>query len=244
MTPIQSTGAGRWHEHAFFLVTITAAAAWLDVLAFVHLGKVFLSFMSGNLLFLGIASGQANGALFARAATALVAFLAGSALGARLGGSRLVPGRGLRRPLLVETLLLAAFALEWATGAGQLPLIATGAAAMGVQAAVALALHIPNVATVAMTATLAQLGALAGWRRSERAGMAPRTLSLTIVLCLAYLVTALVVASVPAEEVLAFGPVALILGAALSPTAGSRAPDRARRTRDHEAGLSGGPARG
>jgi hypothetical protein len=113
---------------------------------------------------------------------------------------------------------------------------------MGVQAAIAIALRVPNVATVAMTATLAQLGALAGWRRSERAGMAPRTLSLTIVLCLAYLVTALVVASAPSGEVLAFGPVALILGAALSPTAGS--PDRARRTRDHEAGLSAGPASG
>jgi uncharacterized membrane protein YoaK (UPF0700 family) len=226
--PARSTSARR-QQQAFFLVTITAAAGWLDVLAFVHLGKVFLSFMSGNLLFLGIATGQGSGALLVRAATALAAFLAGSAVGARLAGSRLVPGRPdgeMRRTLLLEAALLAVFALLWTVAdrpddrtALGLALIATGAGAMGVQAAIALALHVPNVATVAMTATLAQIGALAGWRNREGPGIVTKTpsLALMIPLCLAYLVTALLVATVPAGPILAFGPVVLILAATFSP---------------------------
>jgi uncharacterized membrane protein YoaK (UPF0700 family) len=238
--PTSPTTALRWQEHTAFLVAITAAAAWLDTLAFVHLGKVFLSFMSGNLLFLGIATGQGNGALLGRAVVALAAFVAGSALGARLAGSQLVPGRpgdGMRRTLLVEAGLLAAFALLWAAGtepdgrtALSLALIVCGAGAMGVQAAVALALHLPNVATVAMTATLAQLGALAGWREREGAGIVAKTpaLSLMILLCLAYLVAAVFVATVPEGPLLACGPVVLVLGAALSRAAGSSLPGASR----------------
>ena len=241
MAALARSTALRPQQQAYFLVTITAAAAWLDVLAFVHLGKVFLSFMSGNLLFLGIATGHGSGTLLARAATALAAFLAGSAVGARLAGSRLVPGQPggeMRRTLLVEAALLAVFALLWTladhpddrTALG-LVLIATGAGAMGVQAAIALALHVPNVATVAMTATLAQIGALAGWRDREGPGVLANTpsLALMIPLCLAYLVTALLVATVPATPLLAFGPGLLILAATFSPATGSwprRAPRR------------------
>jgi uncharacterized membrane protein YoaK (UPF0700 family) len=221
-----ATSALRWQQQIAFLVTITAAAAWLDVLAFLHLGKVFLSFMTGNLLFLGIATGEADGALLARAALALAAFLAGTALGARLTGSHLVPGdagRRVRPALRIEAALLAAFAIVWAAAgrpeddtAVALVLIAGGAGAMGVQAAVALALRLPNIATVAMTGTLAQLGALAGWRRREGREIVAATPSLRLMLflCLGYLVTALVVTTIGEPQVLVFGPVVLI-GAAL-----------------------------
>jgi uncharacterized membrane protein YoaK (UPF0700 family) len=235
-------GALRWQQRAFFLVTITAAAAWLDVLAFVHLGKVFLSFMSGNLLFVGIALGQGSGALLVRSALALAAFMAGSALGARLAGSELSPGRPgrqMRRTLVVEAALLAVFALLWAVSdrssdntAPTLVLIATGAGAMGVQAAIALALHLPNVATVAMTATLAQIGAVAGWRRREGPGILARTpsLALMVPLCLAYLLTALLVASLPAGSLIACGPLVLILAASIDLSTES-SPRRAFRRR-------------
>ena len=93
-TVAQSTpeaAALRWQDHPAPLVAITAAAALLDTLAFLYLGKVFLSFMTGNLLFLGIATGNADGGLLVRAAVALAAFLVGTAVGARLTGSRLLP---------------------------------------------------------------------------------------------------------------------------------------------------------
>jgi uncharacterized membrane protein YoaK (UPF0700 family) len=225
--PTAASSALRWQEHTTFIVTITAAAAWLDVLAFLHLGKVFLSFMTGNLLFLGIATGQADGALLVRAAMALAAFLVGTTLGARLTGSHLVPeqgGRRLRRAMRIEATLLAVFAIVWAVAgrpdsdtAVSLVLIATGAGAMGVQAAVALALRLPNIATVAMTGTLAQVGALIGWRGREGREIVATTpsLSLMLFLCLGYLITALVVATVGDPRVLAFGPLVLIAAALL-----------------------------
>lgn len=212
----------RWQERRAFLVGVTAAAGWLDALAFLYLGKVFLSFMSGNLLFVGIAAGTGSGDLLARAGAALGAFLIGTAAGARLTGSQLAPGAPrspMARTLRLEAALLAAFAVLWlAAGtpadhsAVSYLLIVIGAGAMGLQAAVSLAFHLPNVATVAMTATLAQLGALIGWRRREGKAVFARTpaASLMLGLCLAYLISAIVVATLPETAGLAFGPVVLL----------------------------------
>jgi uncharacterized membrane protein YoaK (UPF0700 family) len=79
--------------------------------------KVFISFMSGNLLFVGIGAG--DGGLVLRAGAVLAAFLVATAAGARLTGSRLVPGAQSPpgRTLVLEASLLAAFAMLWlATG--------------------------------------------------------------------------------------------------------------------------------
>jgi MIP family channel proteins len=214
-----------WARHLALLVGLTAAAAWLDVLTWMHLGKVFSSFMSGNLLLIGVATGDRNGDLLAHAAVALAAFLIGSAVGGLLTGSRISPRAALPmdRTLLLEAAVLGAFAVVWIAGGGpaghpalSFALIAIGATAMGLQAAVAIAWHVPNVATVAMTATLVQAAALAGWRRREgpRAGV-PGTppASLMIPLILAYLVTAVLVASVSESAAMAFGPMLLVLAA-------------------------------
>jgi hypothetical protein len=93
-----------------------------------------------------------------------------------------------------------------------LALLVVGAAAMGLQAAISLAFHLANVATVAMTATLAQLGAFVGWREREGRSIVAKTpaVSLMIPLCLAYLVSAVIVAAVPATPAMAFGPVLLL----------------------------------
>lgn len=223
----------RWQQRPAFLVGVTAAAGWLDALAFLYLGKVFLSFMTGNLLFLGIAGGTGDGDLLGRAAVALSAFLIGTVSGARMTGSRLSPDDAdstMTRTLRLEAALLAAFAALWlVTGtpaehtALSLCLIAVGAGAMGLQAAVALALHLPNIATVAMTATLAQLGALAGWRRREGSPVLDRTpaASLMLALCVTYLVAAIVVATVPETAAMALGPV-LLLAVTLTIDARSR----------------------
>ena len=223
-----STGADlRWQERRAFLTGVTAAAGWLDTLAFLYLGKVFLSFMSGNLLFVGLGWGNGDGELLARAGTALAAFLIGTTAGARLTGSRVAPDDArspMLRTLLLEAALLAAFAAVWlAAGtpadhpALSYALIALGAAAMGMQAAVALAFHLPNVATVAMTATLAQLGALLGWWRREGSPVVSRTPAapLLAALCLAYLIAAVLVAVLPSHPAIALGPV-LLLGLAIA----------------------------
>jgi len=213
----------RWQHRPAFLIGVSATAGWLDALAFLSLGKVFLSFMTGNLLFLGLAAGTDDGALLGRAAVALAAFLAGTAVGARLTGSRLAaetPSGTMTRTLRIEAVLLAVFGALWlalgtpADHPGLLHvLIGVGAAAMGLQASVALALHLPNIATVAMTATLAQLGALLGWWRREGSDVLERTpdASLMLALCITYLIAAVIVAVVPQTAVMAVGPVVLLL---------------------------------
>jgi uncharacterized membrane protein YoaK (UPF0700 family) len=243
----------RWQQRRAFLVGITAAAGWLDALAFLYLGKVFLSFMSGNLLFLGIAAGAGNGGLLARAGAALGAFLIGTAVGARITGSQLVPGAPrspMTRTLQLEAALLALFAVVWfATGTPAdhsgltLVLVVLGAGAMGLQAAVALAFHLPNVATVAMTATLAQLGALVGWERREGSTVISRTpaASLMVALSLSYLLSAIVVAVVPQTAAMALGPVLLLTLALAADARAGRADARphAQRIPLHTATSSG-----
>jgi uncharacterized membrane protein YoaK (UPF0700 family) len=214
----------RWQERRWFLVAVTAAAGWLDALAFLHLGKVFISFMSGNVLFVGIGAGNGDGGLIVRAGAALVAFLIASAVGAGLTGSRLEPGAQtpMRRTLLLEAGVLGVFALLWlATGDPEghttisLILLVIGASAMGLQAAIALAFHLPNIATVALTGTLAQIGALVGWRVREGRQIVAKTpaVGLMIPLCLAYVLSALIVATVPETPAMAFGPLVLLASA-------------------------------
>jgi uncharacterized membrane protein YoaK (UPF0700 family) len=214
-----------WQRRVVLLVGLTAAAGWLDVLTWIHLGKVFSSFMSGNLLLLGVAAGDGNGQLLAHAGVALAAFLIGSTLGGLIAGRGVSPGTPLPmdRVVLLEAAVLGAFAVVWIAArspdghlALSFALIATGATAMGLQAAVAVAWHVPNVATVAMTATLAQLAALVGWRRREpRTEGVPGTpsASLMIALILAYLVAAVTVASVSGSRAMACGPVLLVVAA-------------------------------
>jgi uncharacterized membrane protein YoaK (UPF0700 family) len=225
-----------WHERQAFVIGITAAAGWLDALAFLHLGKVFNSIMTGNVLFVGLGAGNADGGLVLRAGVALAAFALAAFVGARIVGAQLTTGAAaerLTRALLIEGALLVAFAMIWlAIGspaehpALRVVLLGVGATAMGVQAAIALALKMPNIATVALTGTIAQLAALAGWRRRHDA--IPRdvpSLALMAALILTYLVGAAIVALAPDWPALALGPIVL-LGVA---TIGRLTPGKDRR---------------
>ena len=141
----------------------------------------------------------------------------------------------MTRTLRLEAALLALFAVV-SIAAGtpadhtgvSLALIVLGAGAMGLQAAVALAFHLPNVATVAMTATLAQLGALVGWRRREGSTVVRQTpaASLMVALSFSYLLAAIVVAIVPQSAAMALGPVLLLT---LALAADARSTGHARR---------------
>jgi len=207
-----------WDQRYTLLVGLTAAAGTLDALAFLHLGKVFTSFQSGNLLFMGLGAGAGDGGLVIRAATVLVAFVACAALGGRLIGARLRSGAGSveLEVLALEGTFLAAFALVWLGlgdvadhPVGRVVLLGIGAAAMGIQAALALALKIPNVLTVALTATIASLGQRLGTRDLERDSELPSS-ALLVALCATYALCALLVAALPASPVLAVAPFLLL----------------------------------
>ena len=108
---------------------LSALAGYVDGIGFIHLGGLFVSFMSGNSTRMGV-SLAAHDWLEAAQALALIAlFVTGAAL-----GSLIVLGRGARRQpwlLLVEAMLLAAAAS--AMGWVFRPAIAAIVLAMGLE---------------------------------------------------------------------------------------------------------------
>jgi uncharacterized membrane protein YoaK (UPF0700 family) len=203
------------------LVGLAAVAGWLDALSFLELGKVFTSFQSGNLIFLGLAIDEGDGALFAGAAVSLAALVAGSAVGAYVIGQAKVQqlsGPRVRAAFTLECALLVAFAICWqavgntsAHGIVRLVLIALAAAAMGIQGATVLALRLPGVMTNAMTATLNLAGALIGLRaRGAEAERDASTIGAGTVaaLCGSYVASAVLVGWINTPRVTSLVPAA------------------------------------
>src|SRR5450432_2039227 len=112
---------------------LSALAGYVDGIGFLHLGGLFVSFMSGNSTRMGVSLAQGNWHDAAEALGLIALFVIGAA-----AGSLIVLGRGAHRQpwvLLVEALLLAAAALCHAFG---LPNAAVAAIvlAMGMENAV------------------------------------------------------------------------------------------------------------
>ena len=91
---------------------LSALAGYVDAIGFLHLGGLFVSFMSGNSTRLGVSLADGQWETAAGAFGLIVLFVVGAA-----GGSLLVLGRGLHRQpwvLFAEALLLAIAALAYA----------------------------------------------------------------------------------------------------------------------------------
>jgi uncharacterized membrane protein YoaK (UPF0700 family) len=209
-----------WDRRYAFLLGLTGAAGALDALSFLYLGKVFTSFQSGNVLFVGIGAGSHDSGLVLRAGVVLALFFAGTALGARLVGTRLRPEAKTKEltAVAIETALLTAFAVLWlALGTPakdsvlDVALLALAGLAMGIQAALVMALKIPNVVTVALTATVGYLAQRVGAGSVEgpRDADLPSSWLLTA-LILTYLVCAVVVALLPKSSALSLIPLLLL----------------------------------
>jgi uncharacterized membrane protein YoaK (UPF0700 family) len=116
-----------------FACALSALAGYVDGIGFLHLGGLFVSFMSGNSTRMGVSLAEGHWSNAAEALGLVALFLIGAAT-----GSLIVLGRGANRQpwlLLVEALLLAAAALCYAFG---LPNVAVAAIvlAMGLENAV------------------------------------------------------------------------------------------------------------
>jgi uncharacterized membrane protein YoaK (UPF0700 family) len=112
---------------------LSALAGYVDGIGFIHLGGLFVSFMSGNSTRMGVSLAYGHWHDAAQALGLIALFVIGAAC-----GSLIVLGRGANRQpwvLLVEALLLAAAAVADAFG---LPGIAIAAIvlAMGLENAV------------------------------------------------------------------------------------------------------------
>ena len=145
------------HKRGASLGLLASTAGSMDAIAFLTLGNVFTSAMSGNTVLFGLALGQGR---LSAASYALVAFVgyvvgvAGAALPLR------IPDKGIERTLLIKTLFLAAFALLWtALGGPTTPieiytLIVLSSVSMGMQGAVGRVVGVPGVPTIVITSTL------------------------------------------------------------------------------------------
>lgn len=165
MAVLRRGGAKDEQDRGTALALLAFAAGSMDAIAFLTLGDVFTSAMTGNTILLGIALGQGR---MSAASHSIVAFI-GYASGVAVAALPLkTPRRGVERTLVLEILFLAAFAGLWtACGGPARPaavygLIILSAVAMGLQGAIGRAIHIPGIPTTVITSTLtAIIGTLA-----------------------------------------------------------------------------------
>jgi uncharacterized membrane protein YoaK (UPF0700 family) len=157
----------RHPHHGVPLIVLAAALAFasgaMDVTAFIKLGQVFCSVMTGNLVLLGLAAARVSADLAAHTAVAFAGYIAGVALGSRIGErphrEDVVWPAPVTATLAVELLAFAGFAVGWEltgshpAGAWQLGLLAVASLAMGLQSA---AMRIVSMApsTTYLTGTL------------------------------------------------------------------------------------------
>jgi len=192
------------------ILLLTLTAAWIDMLSYLSLGRVFASFMTGNFLFIGLSVAQGNSGLLIRALLAVLVFLVGVTFGsfclarAPQQQSRTAWHHTFARYLLMEWLLLLVYAILWqvtsklSQQAGvHILLLCVAALGMGLQGALVWAFKIPGVVADALTATLITLGQrLAqdlGHRGPERQEWRWSGMFLAL-LCLIYVGSAFVVA--------------------------------------------------
>jgi uncharacterized membrane protein YoaK (UPF0700 family) len=174
------------------LLFLAAAAGSLDALAFIVLGHVFASVLTGDLVLFGTSAVHTAGDEFGAPLTAVIFYLSAVALVARLCRNTsddvqphpLWPVR-VKGCLLGEGVLLIAIAVAAAgfhgapTGGVQTAILAASTFAMGIQSASILATGRPTASTTYFTSTLIKFTAAlsvgsreADWWTAARLGCA------------------------------------------------------------------------
>jgi uncharacterized membrane protein YoaK (UPF0700 family) len=136
---------------------LSAMAGYVDGIGFLHLGGLFVSFMSGNSTRLGVSLAQAHWSNAAEAIGLIFLFVTGAAC-----GSLIVLGRGANRQpwvLLVEAMLLALAALCYAFGLSNAA-VAAMVLAMGLENAVFQIDGVAGLGLTYVTGTLIKVGQL------------------------------------------------------------------------------------
>lgn len=217
MAAFRRVGANDEHDRGTALALLSFAAGSMDAIAFLTLGDVFTSAMTGNTILLGIALGQGR---MSAASHSIVAFI-GYASGVAVAALPLkTPRRGVERTLVLEILFLAAFAGLWTACGGPARLTAVygliilSAVAMGLQGAVGRAIHIPGIPTTVITSTLtAIIGTLAERLLGGDKAVLTALTQQQIGTLLVYLASAVVTGSAVSRwlPVLPFVPLAAVL---------------------------------
>jgi uncharacterized membrane protein YoaK (UPF0700 family) len=203
------------------LLLLTLVAGWVDAMCFVGIGRVFSSFMSGNVLFLGIAVGKGDMDLLWRALFVLLGFFVGTMTGTVILARRTPSRRRLDERLLgLEAVFLLWFAAGWEYMRGQtadlalqLVLLGLAALAMGLQGAAVVALNLPGIATNALTGTITLIGRMVGFRLALVPLHAVVSVNFLLALCSAYAVGAVSVVTISGVAGAGMVPVAAAVAA-------------------------------
>jgi uncharacterized membrane protein YoaK (UPF0700 family) len=200
------------------LLTVTTGA--VDATAFLHLGHVFSSVVTGTMVLLGVAAGTRDPVLAGNCGVALASYVAGVVIGAPLSARR--TGRWLegwrgRHPhaattereiwpswltvaLALEFCVLVVFCVGWElsgghpAGAGQLMLLANAGIAMGIQSATVR--HLGEISTTYLTGTLT--GVIAGLVTGRKPNGLGRSLGIFAAVVTGAFSSAIVTAYLPA----------------------------------------------
>ena len=142
------------------LALMAVAAGSTDAMAFLKLGMVFTSAMTGNTVLMCIAIGQGRLAAALLSFAAFASFVVGAMLAAALSGRRPARTGASLTPLFVlEIACLAGFVALWFASdrskeAATYALVALSALAMGVQGVTARHINVPQVNTIVFTTTI------------------------------------------------------------------------------------------
>ncbi len=218
------------------LALLSFASGATDVLAFMKLGHLFTSAMTGNTALLAIALGQGHVAAAGRSLTALLGFALGVALATVVNARRAQPSGPPIDPsrlLLLELLFLVSCTALWNAspepieGGVLYVVVLLSALSMGIQAVAARTVNVSGISTIVFTAGVIRIvtavtGAVAG---SANSAASPPNMASELAAFLAYGCGALMVGVVAMQQVrlVVWIPVAaVILALAVWKIAGKR----------------------
>lgn len=159
----------RRHTLVVGLTFVTGSA---DAMGFLMLGGAFSSVMTGNMVLFGLSIGRADTALATTSATAILSYVVGVVVGARVAGVARADDptwpRAVTRALTVELTAIAALLILWEATIGHRPegmkllMLAIAAAALGIQGSAVQRFGISGLSSTYLTGTLTTvIGALA-----------------------------------------------------------------------------------
>lgn len=149
------------------VIVLTLVTGTTDAFGLLRLGGVFTSVMTGNMVFLGLATAERSGSIALHTGVAFGAYMLGSFVGARIAGhapdneSNLWP-RSIIWALTLELAVFAVFAVWWEVVHGTpshdltYVLLGLNAVALGLQSAAVLRFGVNGLSTTYLTGTLTQ----------------------------------------------------------------------------------------
>lgn len=151
-------------QRARLVVVLALTSGATDAIGFLALGSAFTSVMTGNMVLLGVGAAHRDLAAVGFVCVAIVSFMVGAAIGARVAGN---PAAGdavwptvVSVAVAIEFVLFAAFAAGWwalgshPTGDWLVPLLALNAGALGLQSSAIQRFGVPGLSTTYLTGTL------------------------------------------------------------------------------------------